>query len=395
MNRKLFILSRRYQSALRKHLQQGHKASLTPARGLGSQALEAGLQTLDLARLHEETLITDLLPGCPPAKRDALIKKAGIFFAVAILPIERTHRGALEATAHLKKIVEALSQRTVELAALNLELSQEITHRKAVEEALKKSERHYSQLLEASDRLQEQLRRLNREILSAQEDERRKISRELHDVIAQTLTGINVRLAALKKEAALNTKGLDRKIASTQRLVEQSVNIVHRFARELRPAVLDDLGLIPALHSFMKSFSARTGVHVHLTAFAAVEQLDAARRTVLYRVAQEALNNVARHAQAARVDVSIQNLPDSICMKITDDGKSFRVDRVSHAKGRKRLGLLGMRERMEMIGGRLEIESSPGNGTTVIAHLPSGKSSRAGGGGDAPMQSAETRLETL
>jgi signal transduction histidine kinase len=94
-----------------------------------------------------------------------------------------------------------------------------------------------------SERLQEQLRRLSRQILSAQEEERKKISRELHDVIAQTLTGINIRLAALKKEAAVNTKGLDRNIARTQRLVEKSVNIVHQFARELRPAVLDDLGL--------------------------------------------------------------------------------------------------------------------------------------------------------
>ena len=129
-------------------------------------------------------------------------------------------------------------------------------------------------LLEKSERLQEQLRRLSRQVLSAQEEERKEISRELHDVIAQTLTGINVRLAALKKEASLNTSGLDRNIARTQRLVEKSVDIVHRFARELRPAVLDDLGLIPALQSFMKNFGARTGLFAQLTAFAAVENLD-------------------------------------------------------------------------------------------------------------------------
>ena len=107
--------------------------------------------------------------------------------------------------------------------------------------------------------MQEQLRLLSRQLLSAQEEERKRISRELHDVIAQTLTGINVRLATLKKEATLNTKGLERNIARTQRLVEKSVDIVHRFARELRPTVLDDLGLIPALHSFMKNFTRRDG----------------------------------------------------------------------------------------------------------------------------------------
>ncbi len=389
MKRELFNLSRRYQEALRAHLKQGRSASPESARGVGSKALAAGLETLDLAKLHEQTLVTEVLPGCPAGKRAALIKQAGAFFAVAIAPILKTHHSAQEAEVHLKKFIEALSQRTVELAASNLELKQEILQRKTAEEALKKSERHYSQLLKQSDSLQEQLRRLSRQILSAQEDERRNISRELHDVIAQTLTGINVRLSALAKEAAINTKGLDRNIARTQRLVEKSVEIVHQFARELRPAVLDDLGLIPALHSFVKIFSKRTRILVHLKAFAEVEQLPIAKRTVLFRVAQEALTNVARHAQASRVEVSIQKLPDSICMKITDDGKSFQVDRVLHGKGSKRLGLLGMRERLEMVGGHFGVESVQGKGTTVIAQLPIGKAAR---GGEEPlMASVDTK----
>jgi signal transduction histidine kinase len=362
--------AKRYQSALRKHLQQGQQASVESARGLGSLALAAGLQTLDLAKLHEQILVTEVLPTCPAGKWSALVKQAGIFFAVAITPIEKTHQSAREATAQLKKFVETLSQRTVELAASNLELNQEITQRKAAEEALKKSEHHYSQLLEKSERLQEQLRRLSRQVLSAQEEERKEISRELHDVIAQTLTSINVRLAALKKEAAVNTKGLDRNIARTQRLVEESVNIVHRFARELRPAVLDDLGLIPALHSYMKHFITRTGVRAHLTAFAGVEQFDAVKRTVLYRVAQESLTNVDRHAKASRVDVSIRKLPSAVCMEIKDNGRSFHVERKMNGSGEKRLGLLGMRERVEMVGGTFCVESAPGQGTTVRVEIP-------------------------
>ena len=97
------------------------------------------------------------------------------------------------------------------------------------------------------------------------------------------------------------------------------------------------------------------------------------RRTVLYRVAQEALTNVSRHAHASRVEVTIQKLAAGICMKINDDGKSFSVDRLMNAKGGKRLGLLGMRERLEMVGGRFEIESAPGRGTTVTAEMPLGK----------------------
>jgi signal transduction histidine kinase len=391
MTRKLVHLSRRYQAALRQHLQQGRRAALQSARGLGSQALAAGLQTLDLARLHEQTLLTEVLPGCPAGKRAALLRQAAIFFAEAVTPVGKIHRTAREAAAHLRIIVETLSQRTVELAAANVELSREITRRKAVEEALKKSERHYSQLLERSDRLQEELRRLSRQILSAQEEERKQISRELHDVIAQTLTGINIRLATLKKQAAVNTKGLDRNIARTQRLVERSVDIVHQFARELRPAVLDDLGLIPALHSFMKNFTARTGVRTHLTAFAKVEQLETGRRTVLFRVAQEALTNVGRHARASRVEVSIQQLPDCICMRIKDDGKSFPVERVLNGKGGKRLGLLGMRERVEMVGGRFEVQSAPDRGTTITAEIPPVKPARAGG---LLMDSAETKNQT-
>jgi len=370
--------ARHYQSVLLTYLKQDRKANLQPARGVGRRAAAAKMRTLDIARLHEQILVTKVLPGIPNGKRHALIRRAGTFFTEAITPIEKTHHTVREAALHLNQIVEMLSQRTVELAASNLELEQEIVQRKAVEAALKKSEHHYGELLAQSDRLQEQLRQLSRKILLAQEEERREISRELHDVIAQTLTGINVRLATLAKEAATNTKSLDRNIASTQRLVEKSVNIVHQFARELRPAVLDDLGLIPALHSFVKIFSKRTRILVHLKAFAQVEKLDIAKRTVLYRVAQEALTNVARHAHASRVKVTIQNLSDSICMRIKDDGKSFRVARVMYGKGSKRLGLLGMRERLEMVGGHLGVESVQGKGTTIVAQIPLGKSEGGG-----------------
>jgi signal transduction histidine kinase len=109
-----------------------------------------------------------------------------------------------------------------------------------------------------------------------------------------------------------------------------------------------------------------------------IEELDTARRTTLFRVAQEALTNVARHAHASRVEVSIQKLPDCVCMKIKDDGKSFDVDRTLRSNGGKRLGLLGMRERLEMIGGKFVVESAPGKGTTILAQIPLGRA-RAGG----------------
>jgi len=255
----------------------------------------------------------------------------------------------------------------------NGRLKREIGRRAVVQQALEKSERHYGLLLEKSRRMQEHLRRLSHEILSAQEEERKKISRELHDEIGQTLTAVNVKLAALKNEATANTTGFKKKIASTQRLVERSMDTVHRFARELRPPHLDDLGLVPALQSFIKDYTKRTRIPVHFTAFGGVERLSGDRRTVLYRVAQEALTNVVKHAQATLVEVRIQRRRGDICMEIQDNGKSFQVERVLFATQIKRLGLLGMRERVEMVDGEFSIESAPGKGTTIRARIPFGR----------------------
>ena len=265
------------------------------------------------------------------------------------------------------KRAEEAQRRAAALTVMNQELTREIVHRQAVELALKQSEQHQIRLLEQSRQMQEQLRRVSHQILQAQEEERKRISRELHDGISQTLVGINVHLEALSQEITINPRQLKRQIAQTQRLVEKSVDIVHEFARELRPTALDDLGLIVTLHSFMKEFMKRTGVHVKFTTFAGVEQLNSARRTVVYRVVQEALTNVARHAGASRVNVSICKLADAVQIEITDNGKSFEVEKVLNAKKNKRLGLLGMRERVEMVGGTLRIESSPGRGTTIRA----------------------------
>ncbi len=306
----------------------------------------------------------------------ALIKENGStfwasfhgIFALASDAPAKWCRVAISDITSLKQMEEA--QRRMEvLAEANEKLTREIIRRKAVEQTLKKSEQHQSILLEQSRHMQKQLRHLSHQILRAQEEERKRISRELHDEIVQTLTGINIRLANLRAGATLNTKGLQKRITSTQRLVERSVKIVHRFARELRPSVLDDLGLIPAIHSFVKSFVARTHLHIRLKIFAGVEKLDSAKRTVLYRVAQEALTNVARHARATHADVSIEKVSNAVRMQIKDDGKSFSVPQMLH-HGKNRLGLLGMRERVEMVGGRFNIESARGEGTTIEVEIP-------------------------
>jgi signal transduction histidine kinase len=370
MKSKLTTLSRQYQAALGQHLKQGPQASSQPARRLGRQSLALGLETLDFAKVHEQAVLELVLPNGSQSARADLLRRAGTFFAEAITPIEATHRTAQETNLHLDQLNQALRRRTADLASSNLRLKREITQRKLAENSFRKSEKHFGELLRKSQQMQEQLRHLSRQLLSAQEEERKRISRELHDVIAQTLSGINVRLAALKNATTLNSEGLEENIVRTQQLVQESVEIVHRFARELRPTVLDDLGIIPALHTFMKGFKEETGIRVSLSAFGAVEQVNGDKRTVLYRVAQEALTNVARHAQASEAQVRIQQRNGSVLMKIKDNGKGFHQERSWHLKKGKRLGLLGMRERVEMVGGNFTFTSAPGQGTTVLAQIP-------------------------
>lgn len=120
----------------------------------------------------------------------------------------------------------------------------------------------------------------------------------------------------------------------------------------------------------MKAFTKRTHVLIHFKAFAAIEKLDSDKRTVLYRVAQEALTNVGKHARASLVQVSLQRLPRAVLLEIHDNGKSFQVQRVLFPRKIGRLGLFGMRERVEMIGGSFAVESAPGKGTTIRAQVP-------------------------
>jgi signal transduction histidine kinase len=162
---------------LRKHLKQGPGASLQAARGLGRQAVAIGLETLDVAKIHEVVLAS--LEAA--SSRDGIIKRAEIFFTEAITPIENTHHAALKINARLSRLNKALGRRTVDLAASNRSLKQGINRRKTVEQALRKSGKHSQKLLKDSHHLQKYLQQLAHRILSAQEDKRKKISRDLQD----------------------------------------------------------------------------------------------------------------------------------------------------------------------------------------------------------------------
>jgi len=278
--------------------------------------------------------------------------------------VEAALRAAqVQLAQHAGQLEKQVAKRTAELTATNRRLESSIR-------TISQGREKYRLLLEEAQVMHKKLRHLTHQILTAQEEERKKISRELHDDVVQTLVGINVELSALVHGNSAGVRILKNKISHTQRLVEKSVDSVHRFARELRPAVLDDLGLIPALHAYCVNLAQRKKLKIVLTAFGGVEALDSDKRTVLFRVVQEALTNVARHAHATRAQVVITKVPGAIRLEVRDNGKSFKVRKTLQTKYNKRLGLVGMRERIEMVGGNLTIESVSGKGTTVRAEIP-------------------------
>jgi signal transduction histidine kinase len=234
MKKKLIRWSHRYAAALQKHLKQGPHTGLQPALRLGSEAVALGLETLDLARVHEQALVT---LGLSSAK-NAFGRMAGIFFAEANAPIEETHRAAREHKVHLGLLAARLGRRTEELAISKRLLQRGVVRRNVMEDVFANSGKRHHKCLEESLELQKRLRHLTHQVIAAQEDERRKISLELQDEIAQTLVGINVRLLALKHGAGGNIKALKDQITSTQRLVLSSARSVREFARELKHATL-------------------------------------------------------------------------------------------------------------------------------------------------------------
>lgn len=213
---------------------------------------------------------------------------------------------------------------------------------------------------------QSRSQQLSSQILGAHEAERKRIARELHDDTGQALTSILVRLRLL--ERIVQDEEVRRNVAELRELTANALDAVRRMAVDLRPAALDDLGLVPALRSYTERFSRHWSVQVDFSAEGVQRRLPATVELVLYRVVQEALSNVAKHSAARHASVTLVRRNNIITARIRDDGKGFDEHEVVKAGGG--LGLFGMRERLALVGGSLQIDTMPGSGTLVTARVP-------------------------
>ena len=213
-------------------------------------------------------------------------------------------------------------------------------------------------------RARQEAQELSARLLSAQEEERRAISRELHDEVGQSLSALLMEAGNAAASVPAGAAEVRRHVDSIKRLAEASVQVIRNMTLLLRPSMLDDFGLVPALEWQAREVSKRTGLLVLVTAEESASELPDEHKTCIYRVVQEALHNCARHSQAQRVKVDVRQEDSRIFLSVEDDGKGFDAQRV------RGLGLAGMAERVHHLGGIFHVHSRPGAGTQLEVELP-------------------------
>ena len=300
---------------------------------------------------HEDVFIRkdgtffDVVYSSAPLREDANITGLVVVFrdVTARKQAEKALRQAHEQLADRAKHLQTLvKSRTAKLAESNEQLRREMAEREA----------------------------LRRKLLHAQEEERRRIARELHDQMGQNLTALNVGLKSLLD--GQSRSGLGSRVQHLQELATQTARDLHRVAVELRPAALDDLGLVKAIRALIETWSTRYRIDVDFEAGQyKAAGISSEIETILYRIIQEALNNVAKHSGATRVALVLRRTEEQVQAIIEDDGRGFDARVTSQSgNGSGRLGLLGIRERLGIVGGNFKIESAPKRGATLFVRIP-------------------------
>lgn len=224
-----------------------------------------------------------------------------------------------------------------------------------------------------TEQAEQELRRLSQQLVQAQEDERKSIARELHDQVGQMLTAVRMELGSLAQLRGASQEQFEARIRDARQIAEQALRAVRDMAMGLRPSMLDDFGLVPAIEWQARDFSRRAGVTVQVQVDGDLQGLSETHRTCVFRVVQEALTNCARHAEAHNIRISLHGRDGLLSLVVQDDGVGFGTA-TSRGKG---LGLIGMEERVGELGGRLELHSQPRRGTMVRVELPVGERLKA------------------
>jgi signal transduction histidine kinase len=235
---------------------------------------------------------------------------------------------------------------------------------------LKGTGQDITELVKAEEKLQQSyqhIRQLVNHLQDIREQERTNIAREIHDELGQQLTGMKMYISWLNKKIPHQEKEIQNKFTATLELIEDTIKSVRKISTDLRPSMLDDLGLLAALEWQSNEFEKRSGISTEFINLTGNKEIPARLKTGLFRIFQESLTNVARHADAKKIVSSLQFDDDKITLTITDDGKGFTVKNI---ESKKTLGLFGMKERTMEMGGNYEIKSEPGKGTTVSITVP-------------------------
>jgi two-component system CheB/CheR fusion protein len=318
-------------------------------------------------RLSYPELLSDsarVLQQLVPIERE-VSESGGRFFLARLLPYRTTedriagvvltfvditerHRAQRAISEAQQELEARVEQRTADLDKANSALREEVA---------------------AHQRAQRLGRDLQRLLVAAQEQERSRISRELHDEVGQQISALMLSLGAL--ETAVHEGDLPAKLREMRATAERVGREIHQLAFELRPVSLDELGLVRALTSYLESWSSRTGiaadfVHAGLEGKRLSSQVD----TTLYRIVQEATNNVYKHAHATSVSVTLELRGELVICIVEDNGQGFALESVDAGNAGIKIGIAGMRERATLVGGELTIDSAPGRGTTVRVKLP-------------------------
>lgn len=290
----------------------------------------------------------------------------------AVLSMAREIRALNDETWRRQK--EALEQRqrdfTVEMAQLlGVALFLGIAVAIATIIRVIRLERRAEEARTSAERAESELRRLSQQLVRAQEEERKSISRELHDEVGQMLTALRVELGTLERLRFVSESEFHSHLSGTKQLVEQTLRVVRDMAMGLRPSMLDDLGLQPALEWQARDFSRRFGVPVNLQLEGTLDTLPERHRTCVFRVIQEALTNCARHARANEIRIAVHGHRDGLLLTVQDDGVGIGPP----GARRRGLGLIGIEERVRELGGTVRIYSQSDKGTVLSVELPFGQ----------------------